>query len=79
MYRRAFKISSDDSRPDAGRLPRVRHKMDDALEDCLREGKSRTPKNSIQHEPTNILLNSGRTLNASKKSKNKYVARLLGE
>jgi hypothetical protein len=89
VYRHSFKVSSNDTRPSQGGLPRVRHKMYGALEDCLREGETKLTRHSIQKfgdstssgqdETTNSLLNSGRTVNPSKEPKNKYAARLLGE
>ena len=88
VYRHSFKVSSDPEVPSRGLL---RGPMNNRfLEDCLTDKEKKRPlKTSKQNHgystlltenrPHNFLLNSGRTLNAHKEPKNKYVARLLGE
>lgn len=87
VYRHSFKVSPDPDVPSRG-LPRA-PRNNSSLEDCLTDEEKRPLKNSKQNHgystslgengTNNFLLNSGRTLNAHKKPKNKYVARLLGE
>ena len=87
MYRHSFKVSSN---PEVRRrgLPRA-PRNNSALEDCLADEEKRPLKNSKQNpgystspgenDTKDFLLNSGKTLNAYKEPKNRYVARLLGE
>lgn len=87
MYRHSFKVSSN---PEVRRrgLPRV-SRDNSALEDCLADEEKRPLKNSKQNpgystssgenDTNDFLLNSGKTLNAHKEPKNRYVARLLGD
>ena len=87
MYRHSFKVSSN---PEVRRrgLPRA-PPNDSVLEDCLADEEKRPLKNKKQNpgystspgenDTKDFLLNSGKTLNARKEPKDKYVARLLGE
>ena len=87
MYRHSFKVSSN---PEVRRrgLPRA-PRNNSALEDCVADEEKRPLKNSKQNpgystspgenDTKDVLLNSGKTSDAHKEPKNRYVARLLGE
>jgi hypothetical protein len=83
VYRRSFRVSSSDSAPGEGGLPRVAHNVNSNLDDCLRKEESKqtfgNSASSGADDTSNILMKSGRSVNLSKKTKNEYRARLLGE